>query len=521
MLKNKKQSDKRWHLFFVRLVFLYFIIGILLLPYYHYQINPDGISYISIAQKYISGDFHNAVNGHFSPLFSWLLIPLLYSGFDPLLAAKLLNLAFGVITIIALFLCTRRFTMTEEIRVAVLIATVPVVLYFAFYLITPDLLVSCIMLFYVYVLFDLRYGDKRGSGMACGLLGGTAFLAKSYSFPFILCHFPLMNALNYFRAATRERKRFVLRNFLLGMIPFLIICSLWIGAISYKYGYLTVSTQTKNNLQFISPNPPKYPSFVPPPNETAVSVWEDPFFRLPVGGWSPFQSFSAFIRWLKFFSNNIPSTLTIFFWFSPLAFVLCFTYLLVKMRRPQNFFSNNESLYWLVTVIPYALGYCLILVDERYIWFTCFLFLLMGGHVLSKLQKYALNQRIKILFLIFFGISFSLLPVKNLYKNFNTGKDIWMLSNKLRQYIPPQSKIASSGDWYNSLFLTYHLKSSIYGTTENLFPEEALKELNKYKIDYFIDWDGETKGREFLSAFTEVGRERYEDRIITIYKRED
>src|SRR5262245_66056250 len=36
-------------------------------------INPDGISYLDVASAYARGDFAEAVNAYWSPLYSWLL----------------------------------------------------------------------------------------------------------------------------------------------------------------------------------------------------------------------------------------------------------------------------------------------------------------------------------------------------------------------------------------------------------------------------------------------------------------
>ena len=36
---------------------IYSVLGLFLLRHYQYQINPDEVSYISIAQKYARGDF--------------------------------------------------------------------------------------------------------------------------------------------------------------------------------------------------------------------------------------------------------------------------------------------------------------------------------------------------------------------------------------------------------------------------------------------------------------------------------
>lgn len=36
-------------------------------------VNPDGISYLDIADAYLVGDLSNVVNGYWCPLYSWLL----------------------------------------------------------------------------------------------------------------------------------------------------------------------------------------------------------------------------------------------------------------------------------------------------------------------------------------------------------------------------------------------------------------------------------------------------------------
>ena len=58
-------------------ILIYLIIGLLLIHNYLYILNTDGISYIHIAQHYISGRFFQAINGYWSPMYSWLLIQFL------------------------------------------------------------------------------------------------------------------------------------------------------------------------------------------------------------------------------------------------------------------------------------------------------------------------------------------------------------------------------------------------------------------------------------------------------------
>jgi len=82
----------------VIILILYLVLGLTLLGYYQYQINPDGVGYIQTAWKYLSGDFYGAVNAYWGPLLSWLLIPFLYFNQNPdyaLYSAKILSLILG------------------------------------------------------------------------------------------------------------------------------------------------------------------------------------------------------------------------------------------------------------------------------------------------------------------------------------------------------------------------------------------------------------------------------------------
>src|SRR5687767_8113954 len=74
----------------------YAILIILTFPYLRYYIdNPDSVSYLSIAGKYASGDFANAVNGYWSPLITWMLAAF-YTWIDnEILAFKGLQVMIG------------------------------------------------------------------------------------------------------------------------------------------------------------------------------------------------------------------------------------------------------------------------------------------------------------------------------------------------------------------------------------------------------------------------------------------
>ena len=38
-----------------------------------FPVGEDGVSYLDIADSYLRGDWHNAINAYWSPMYSWLL----------------------------------------------------------------------------------------------------------------------------------------------------------------------------------------------------------------------------------------------------------------------------------------------------------------------------------------------------------------------------------------------------------------------------------------------------------------
>ena len=70
LLNNRDGIEKRLRLAAWLLVIAF---GLIQAWSTRYNIEPDGISYLDIADKYIQGDWTNAVNAYWSPLYSWVL----------------------------------------------------------------------------------------------------------------------------------------------------------------------------------------------------------------------------------------------------------------------------------------------------------------------------------------------------------------------------------------------------------------------------------------------------------------
>jgi len=490
---------------------IYSILGLLLLKYYQYQINPDGICYLSIAQKYLNGDFRNAINGYWSPLLSWLLAPFLLSGLPPLLAAKLISLIVGLLTIIGVRLLSYRFQMTERIRNMVLFSLIPSTLYFSLSVITPDLLGVCILVYYLNVIFNAHYSSRGYKGIFCGALGATAYLSRSYVFPFFIFHFLLFNVFHYFNGMTKEKKKNVLLNLFSGLAIFFVISGSWIYIISNKYNKITFGTAGKYNYERVGPESigqPALKGFAEPTNETAVSAEEDPSY-IEMKPWSPMQSWASFKHQLILIFKNIYRTIYIYSKFSFLAIPIIIASLLLCIRSPDKLISQKNTFFPLVTMAIYSAGYIPLCLDERYLWIIYVQLILMGGYLLNILyQKEASDNPRKKIVLMLFILSFVAMPLKNLIQSINTNKDIYTLSKILKNQYGIQGNIASNKERHKSLYLSYYLNSKYYGEAYNNIAEKDLPaELSKNNIDYYLVWDESNDESQILSSYTEITSE--------------
>ena len=510
---SKNSSTLRFDFRLALVLAIYLVTGLFLVGQYRYQINPDGISYISVAQKYLNGDFGNAINGYWGPMFSWLLAPLLAVGTEPLLAAKILNLLVGVAAIIALQRVSCRFEMSESIRTVILFSAMPVVLSFAFSDITPDLLVMCLLLFYLGIIFKRDYAESAKQGALCGLLGGLGYLAKSYAFPFFISHFFVMNVLWYIRSETKQARKSILRNFLAGAVVFAVISGIWIGLISNKYGQFTFGTSGRTTYGAATSGGRQglgilWQGFLEPSNPTAISVWEDPSY-LETPPHEPLGTLASVKNQIKLTAGHIVTTAGIFMDFSILSIAIGVAYLLFWVRRFNKAMIRlmpAEVLYPTVAIIIYAGGYSLVWVQARYLWIVCILLMLMGGYVLSRLfeNKFFTKTRRVVLLIIFF-LSFAVPASQVLGDYSNRGKGLYGLSEALKSPIEQGRKIASNTNWPATFFLSYHLGCKYYGIPKgNITRAELNSELEKYGIDYFFVWGGTAGDFRFLSNYEEI-----------------
>lgn len=508
----------------ILILVVYIVLGLLLLGYYQYQINPDGVGYIQTAEKYLSGNLYEAINAYWGPLLSWLLVPFLVFNQTPIYAlysTKLLSLIVGFFTIIGVRQLSYRFEMDETIRSAILLMMVPVMLYFSLSVITPDLLVLCLLIYYLAIIFRPDYPDKLSNAFLCGALGAVAYMGKSFIFLFFMAHFLVLNILHYHHNSNRDEKKRLFRNLMVGFLTFLFISGVWVGMISSKEGKLTFGTSGEYNHALVGPESNGFPQF-----SQGLSGPGEINQEHAIKSWNPFQSWDYFQYQLRLIWNNTLYTLSIYKYFSVLSLIILLCYLLLLIP-PFNKFNVGENgfttvLYSLITIIIFSGGYLPVLVEERYLWLIYVLMILMGGYLINLIfkanffEKIHSKSLIKIILLVIFAFIFIMMPLNFLYHNLNTGKDIYTMSNTLKTQYGVHGNIATNDRLIDVQYLSFYLNTTSYGQAQkNITDGELQLQLDKYNIDYYFIWGDSTP--HILAGYKEITEGKLKD--LRIYSR--
>ncbi len=466
----------------------------LLVHNYLFILNTDGISYIHIAQNYVNDRFFYAVNGYWSPMYSWLLIPFLmiWQGkLEILFSIKLLNLLIGCLTFLGVYLIIDKLNFNIKLKIATLIILIPNLLFFAFYKTTPDLLVLTLLIFYLNILLNSEYLHNLRMGVLAGFFGAIAFLSKSYVFFFFLVHFAVVN-IDYW-LKYKENRKIITKNCILGLLVFLCISGVWVGLISVKYDKFTIGTSGTYNYDVFGPerqgHPTYYEGLMSPYDQYATSVWDDPSYT-EVQNWSPFSSYNNFYYQLQMVYNNMLETFKIIESFSILSIFIIILAIFLLYKSSNQTYKNKLRLF-LLTVFIYSVGYCFIFVEARYLWFIDILLIVLGLFITKILiEECVFNKAFSVILILLLSWSFILYPVFGLYDVSGDGIEIYNLAENLNKYdIQGTNIAASSADWRDSLILSYYLDTKYYGLTKlNSSEKEISEELHKNNIEYYIWW---------------------------------
>ncbi|MGA2034917.1 MAG: hypothetical protein ABSG68_21930 [Thermoguttaceae bacterium] len=217
-----------------------------------YLPNPDAVAYIRIATYYSKWQTDLMVSGHWGPLISWLMAPLLPWVSNPFYAARIVMGISAILFTLAGYGVLRQSQLPAMfIALATLLIALASIVW-SVEQISPDLLVGAFMCFGCIFLLDPNWRACRKIQARAGLLFGIAHLAKAVALP-TFCVLAALVAAWSVRKSPHSR-RAVFAVLLCSMAAFAIFATPWILILSLKYGRPVFSTSGSINHAAIEPS---------------------------------------------------------------------------------------------------------------------------------------------------------------------------------------------------------------------------------------------------------------------------
>lgn len=205
-------------------------------------LNPDGVSYLDLADAIRRGDIDQFVQGYWSPLYPALLAAVGAvtgkTGIDLVASAHVVNVIAVAVTIVLIWRWSRSMVTPWFGRAAIAALIVCSAEPPRVEALTPDLLLLGIVTWIGYEL--VRHEGKRWAWV--GILLGLAYLTKTSTWPWILVAVTARIVLGNGRVSRINAARS-------GLIAFVVALP-WIATMSYVSGRATVGVTAKLNYRW-------------------------------------------------------------------------------------------------------------------------------------------------------------------------------------------------------------------------------------------------------------------------------
>lgn len=470
---------------------IYLLLFTLLLPFYKQVFDVDGVGYSLVAQHVAEGNFTRAINGFWSPLHSWIIAPFITTGIPVELLFYYSNAVISLVLLWQLKKFFRYFQFTDEVSTVLLLTSVIMLLQFSFFELAADILLLPFLMGYLLLVVRSDFFSNYKVQIACGLLTGFAYLAKTYALPFIVLIHLLFFLWHYYRV-----RIVAVKSFLCFIFPLLLIITPWIILISSKYGMFTIGNASRLNLSwFLKGTSVEGELFHKPFAADSPGWWEDPsYFKGTVV--HLFTSTELFLKQLRVFFYNITvyiKTLAEFSAFMP-AVILGFV---VFLFRKEEVKMQKLALFFLI----FPAGYLLTYVDGRYLWIFQLALLPVGWWMLQSVITYFQLRKslINFLFLIY-SLSFLLQPV-NILKDYAVSEQ-WKEIREMAAYFTTHKisgNFTANKKSSESQVVAYLSKTSFYHLTkQNVSFEELHTAMGNNHINYLLFYYDSVQEKEAI-----------------------
>jgi hypothetical protein len=484
----------------VAIAFAYISCLIIVLPHCWYEFMTDHISYIRVATYWAEGDFTQATNGSWSPLISWLLVPFIWLGFDPLLGWTLLASLSGLGLVFTGWFMFGRFGLSVLARALATSAIAGMALDYATRAENQDILVMAVLPLYLGSTLSPRIIEHRRTALGAGALAGLGYFAKNYILPFAVVHLALVCFLWAQALGKGLLSRLFWRQLMLGYLGLAIIVGPWIVALSWKYGRVTVGTHGAMSHATVAPTilERTLAGLRVQPGKV-LNSWEDPELSgLRWSFWSPFASISAMGHQIKVAAKNLwwmaqaLRALNAAGFFVTALLLAGVGALLLGLSQPVGMRQS----WAIVSILAYISGYAMVYGSaERYYWplvpiFVALLFQWVDwlrSPFLRDAEGIMPRRRPLAVGVLSAFLLLSCIPGKALVERSRLAELDLFLPNTAKQLLQEgiEGPIASN-EWGTGLILSYFLNIKTAGVPLGKDPTSIVSEAQQAGVRTFI-----------------------------------
>lgn len=504
----------------------------LIVRWFNTQLNPDAVSYITIAQKYASGDIAHAINGYWGPLLSILMVPFLWVHVDPIIAAKFVSLsaAIGTLVVVYWFLIKRAVSRVI-VGLSCLALAAIMFTWFSSDPITPDTLFAFIGVLVAVLSVQFVNRPTGLNGALLGAGGATLYFTKGFGFFLFIGVAGLIALWQWLRQ--HDAFLVVVKRWLPVAIVFAVLAVPFITAISVKYHQFTINTAgafdyraygyyglRDGNFPPASNSQPMAP--LGPPNSGAVSTWEDPTPSIQLlRSWSPLGSADEFWFFLGgVLGTNLLTFVNYIYAHGPVL-ILGFGALAIAWAR-RGPFRGAYAIFSLIALLT-IIGYSLVFAEGRYLSSLVVLGVLVVALQASELHKKHLLSTTQC---VIAGLLIFAVTTASVWQTVIGMKHVdneWkVVSMAIGQVVPAQAKTMS--DTFIPAYQTcYYLRLQCYNIIAPGDDTAAYDaQIKKAGVTYFIAYhmnDGNKRVTNFIAAYsTPIYDAVIDGKPITVYK---
>jgi hypothetical protein len=388
------------------LVFLQFFLG-------WYQNFSDATHYLWISDKYAEADWKNAINTYWGPMISWLLLLLKPIIIEPFVRFRILQIILGAIAIVLISKILNKKLGTGGKHYLFILAIVPIISSYAWFYLTPDLLLLCGILLLVNTLINYNETSKY-SIVKLALIGAILFFIKSIG----LYLFVLIIAGKFVFERNQWNWKSLIINLKIAFLTLLFVAP-WIYLISQKHGSFTLGTGAEHNYKMNSPrvtpniygeqgNPYHNGKLLEPKPANSFDSWIEPLQESYMS-WEGYSGAEIGSVYKQIIIKNLKSARSMYFGLDvgTLFLFLFFIALIVWRKKAVEFIKEEKVLFFIFAgnIILYLPFFFM----DRYTWPGVMALFLLFVLLVAKLELLSKNWFVLLSFGLIVGLAAILL----------------------------------------------------------------------------------------------------------------